>query len=185
MVEVDEKVEVLPYDVRWPTWFAEDAGELGRALGGNVRAIEHFGSTAVPNLVAKPIVDILVAVEPWPLRGSDRAALETLGYEYLGEAGVPGREYLRRRAAHATNLAVVAVGSPLWADNLCFRDYLRACPEVARMYGAAKLAAVAEGALGLLDYSRAKSSLVTELLQQAQRFRDGSEPPPASTTRRA
>lgn len=175
MVDVDESIDMVEYDARWPTWFARDAVELRRALNKSLRAAEHFGSTAVPGLVARPIVDILVAVEPWPLGATGRAALEKLGYQHLGEAGAPGREYLRRRASHATNLAVVRVGSALWHDNLSLRDFLIAHPALARMYGEAKRAAIAEAARGLLDCSRAKGDLVAELMAQARHFRDQVE----------
>src|SRR5262245_3759478 len=122
--DIDEPIEISAYDPRWVSWCAEDVEELRRVLGDRLRALEHFGSTAVVGLKAKPIIDILVAPAQWPFSSADRGVLETLGYEYLGEAGVSGREYLRRRGEHATNLAVVEWGGPLWCDNITLRDYL-------------------------------------------------------------
>src|SRR4051812_35840661 len=55
--DIDEPIEIVDYDARWPTWFAEDAEEVRRALGASVASSHHFGSTSVPNLAAKPIID--------------------------------------------------------------------------------------------------------------------------------
>jgi GrpB-like predicted nucleotidyltransferase (UPF0157 family) len=169
--DVDEPVEIAAYDVRWPAWFEEDARELRQALGSNLHSLEHFGSTAVPQLHAKPIIDILVAPARWPLEVADRNALEKLGYHYLGEAGVPGREYFRRRAPHATNLSVVQRSSRLWHDNIALRDYLIAHPEAARLYGEAKRASWNSGATMLIEYSRSKSDFVAKLVAAAQSWR--------------
>jgi len=81
-IDIDEPVEVATYDPRWPVWYEDDAAEIRRALGDRLRTIEHFGSTAVVGLVAKPIIDVLVAPIGWPLALQDPRALESLGYEY-------------------------------------------------------------------------------------------------------
>src|SRR5690349_9467805 len=86
---LDEPVDLADYDARWASWYESDANELRRILGSRVRALEHFGSTSVPGLVSKPIIDVLVALVDWPLRSEDRRLLEGQGYEYLGQAGVP------------------------------------------------------------------------------------------------
>lgn len=120
---------------------------------------------------AKPIIDILVAPVDWPLAATDRRTLERLGYEYLGEANVPGREYFRRRTAHDTNLALVQWGSSLWYDNLLLRDYLRAHDDEAAEYARAKKEAWQNGARTLLAYSAGKAHIVTSLLNAAQMWR--------------
>jgi len=170
-VDIDEPVEITTYDARWPSWYANDAAEVRQVLGSRVQALEHFGSTAIVGLVAKPIIDILVAPVRWPLDPADRRSLESLGYQYLGEANVPGREYFRRRSSHATNLAVVEWGSPLWRDNITVRDYLRSHPEVAASYGQTKLRVWTDGARTLLGYSEAKSSHIGSLVAAAKRWR--------------
>ena len=83
-----------------------------------------------------------------------------MGYIFLGEAGVPGREYVRRRSVHSINLAVVAWDSPLWWEGLHLRDYLRSNPEAAEAYGRAKTRAWEEGARTLLAYRRTKGLTV-------------------------
>ena len=171
VVELDEPIEVVAYDPSWPAWYAQDAEQLRGTLAEPLLELAHFGSTSVPGLVAKPVIDILVALPSWPLAADARARLEALGYEYLGEAGVPGREYLRRRAQHSTNLAVVRKPSPLWDDNLAVRDYLIAHPNIATKYGESKRAVWARGARTLLEYSRAKHAFVSELVANARNWR--------------
>lgn len=171
--EIDEPIEILDYDTRWPSWYLLDAQELRQALGSRLHEAQHFGSTSVPNLPAKPIIDILVAPKSWPLGATECALFEKLGYEYLGEAGVPGREYWRRRTEHATNLAVVRKAGPLWDDNIVLRDYLLAHPDVAATYGDMKRAVWNQGARSLLEYSRAKHDFVNDLLARARHWRDG------------
>jgi GrpB-like predicted nucleotidyltransferase (UPF0157 family) len=171
--DIDEPIEIVSYDERWPDWYADDAAEVRRVIGGRLLAIEHFGSTAVIGLVAKPIIDVLVALVEWPLTEDDRHALESLGYEYVGEAGVSGREYLRRRSPHATNLAVVKRDGAVWRDNLAFRDYLRSHAEAAVMYAHAKQRAWADGARALLQYSEFKHTHVAAVLADAKKWQAG------------
>ncbi len=170
---IDEPVEVVEHDPRWTSWYEASAADIARALGPRLRALEHFGSTAVPGLAAKPIVDVLVAPVEWPLTSEDRECLEDLGYEYLGEAGVPGREYFRRRGQRVTNLAVVEFESPVWRDNLLLRDYLRCHPDIARAYARRKKEIWARGARRLLAYSAEKAFDVAALLDAAKKWRAG------------
>jgi GrpB-like predicted nucleotidyltransferase (UPF0157 family) len=171
---VDEPIDVVDYDSRWPAWYAADAAEISAALGGRLAGVEHFGSTAVSGLAAKPVVDVLVAPRTWPLADRDRRALEALGYEYLGEAGVAGREYFRRRADHATNVAAVEPNGALWRENLLLRDYLRSHASVAERYARAKRAAWDAGARTLLAYSAAKADHVATLLAAAKAWQGGA-----------
>ena len=171
--DVDEPVDLVEYDARWASWYEADAAEISRALGPRLRGVEHFGSTSVPGLAAKPIIDVLVAPVEWPLASEDRECLEDRGYEYFGEAGVPGREYFRRRGQRDTNLAVVEFEGPAWRDNLLLRDYLRCHPSVASAYARRKKEVWAGGARRLLAYSAEKASEVAALLDAARRWRAG------------
>jgi GrpB-like predicted nucleotidyltransferase (UPF0157 family) len=170
--DIDEPIHLEPHSAAWASWFAADAKELKAGLGPHLQALEHFGSTAVPGMTAKPIIDILVAPTTWPPSVAFLTSAKLLGYEHLGEAGVPGRAYLRRRADHHTNLAVVAWQGPLWRNNVSIRDFLRANPEAAARYVIAKCRAW-ESATTLLAYSSAKASFMTELLNEALKAREG------------
>lgn len=142
---VDEAITVVPYDPRWPRSYRVEAARVRAALGSTAVAVEHFGSTAVPGLAAKPIVDILVGLHSIPPSASIGTALRDLGYASLGEAGVPGRHAFRLRQPQAVNLALVQWDGPLWRDNLLIRDYLRAHPAVAQRYAAEKRARSTRG----------------------------------------
>lgn len=109
------------------------------------------------------------------MAAAGRNRLEALGYTSLGEAGVPGREYFRRRGAHDTNLAVVEWRGAHWRHGLLLRDYLRAHPASAEQYGRSKRAAGAGGARTLLAYSAQKADNVTELIEAAERWRPDKE----------
>jgi GrpB-like predicted nucleotidyltransferase (UPF0157 family) len=170
---IDEEITVVEYEPRWAEWYEADASEIVAALGVRVREVEHFGSTSVRGLVAKPIIDVLVGPREWPLVAQDRDSLAALGYEHLGEAGVPGREYFRRRAEHDTNVAVVEWGKGLWSQNLLVRNYLRQHSFAAARYGQAKLAVWRRGARTLLAYSAEKTEEVAALVEAAQRWRAG------------
>jgi GrpB-like predicted nucleotidyltransferase (UPF0157 family) len=140
---VDEPVTISPYDPRWPQAFARESARLRAALAGVALGIEHIGSTAVPGLPAKPIVDVMVGVAS---RTDDDtvARLAPLGYEDCG--GAPGRRYLRTRPCDGQhcNVQVMAIEGELWRANLRFREHLRAHPEAVRRYGEAKRRAAQE-----------------------------------------
>ncbi len=102
--------------------------------------VEHIGSTAVPGLVAKPILDLLAGLEPLDV-APGVAAMEALGYEYLGEYGIPGREFFRKGGdgGRITSTRSSSAG-PHWVRHIAFRDYLRAHPDEAARYAEAKRA---------------------------------------------
>ncbi len=166
MPELDEPIHLCTYDKRWPDLFASEALRIAAALPPDV-AIEHIGSTAVPGLLAKPIIDLMLGVEPGCDVLSIRTELGVLGYEDLGEAGVPGRLYFRRRRKSAFNIALVERGGAIWRSNLALRDYLRTNPGAAREYAAAKRSALESGISSLLAYSEYKGPVVDRLLKQA------------------
>lgn len=164
---LDEPVHLCVYDTIWPEQFATEAARISVILPADV-AIEHIGSTSVPGLLAKPIIDIMAGLEPWHESLGVRSALVDLGYEDMGEAGVPGRIYLRRRDAVFFNIALVARGGSIWTANLALRDYLRENSDAAREYAAVKRAAVESGRRYLLAYSEYKGVVLNRLIRQAR-----------------
>jgi GrpB-like predicted nucleotidyltransferase (UPF0157 family) len=167
MAIVDESVHVAEPDSRWPQMFAAEQQRLADTLRLSRDRIEHIGSTAVPGLIAKPIIDIMVGVDRYPPEPSGVDAVSSLGYECLGEAGVPGRIYCRRRGRDNFNLHLLEFAGSMWQNNIRLREYLAACPEAKNRYSAVKLQAVQNGATRLLAYSAAKSGIVEELLREA------------------
>jgi GrpB-like predicted nucleotidyltransferase (UPF0157 family) len=172
MLELDEPIEIVDARAEWAALYDAEAAALWVALRGVAVGVEHIGSTAVAGLAGKPIVDIQVGVVgPPELRLVERA-LVRLGYEGLGEAGVPGRLYFRKRggteAALGYNAHVVMFGGGHWVGNLAIRDYLRAHPGECAAYAMHKRNAVAGGAATLLAYSQRKAEFVGELERRAR-----------------
>ncbi|HEY2388702.1 MAG TPA: GrpB family protein [Candidatus Binatia bacterium] len=166
----DELVTIHDYDPRWPALFAAERAEITRALG-DVLAVEHMGSTAVPGLPAKPIVDIIASVDRLALTDAQITALGHLGYEHLGACGVPGRAYFRKLEPYQFNLHVVQSESSLWDHNLLFRDYLQAHPDEARRYGSLKRKLACDAGHSLLLYSDRKGRFISRTLERAREWR--------------
>jgi GrpB-like predicted nucleotidyltransferase (UPF0157 family) len=167
-MQIDEPITLSLYDPEWTYRFAQEKTVILRAIGELVIEIEHFGSTAVTGLTAKPIVDILVGLTQYPMPAASIHTLEKVGYEYFGEAGVSERLYFRKRKPLAFNLGVVGWGSQLWQENLLLRDYLRSHPDARQNYGRHKQAVMDAGHMQLLAYSEQKAAIVLDLLEQAK-----------------
>jgi GrpB-like predicted nucleotidyltransferase (UPF0157 family) len=168
--EIDEPVELVPHNPQWAEWYLEESASLKKTLGDDAKGIEHFGSTAIPNIWAKPIVDILIGVGPDILSKEKRQCLINIGYKYYGEAGVTGRLYFTKRAQRNFNLAVVSWGGPLWHANILFRDYLKCHPDESRLYEKSKKAVVKKGSLHLFEYSDRKKPIISKLMKNAEKW---------------
>src|SRR3954468_21930016 len=112
---IDEPVRLAPHDAAWRGAFETERARLAREIDLPPDSIEHIGSTAVPGLTAKPVIDMMLGVRSLPPARDLLSRLEILGYEPLGEAGVPGRIYLRLRGGRDFNLHIVERGGPHWA----------------------------------------------------------------------
>jgi GrpB-like predicted nucleotidyltransferase (UPF0157 family) len=175
--KVDEtEVRVVPYDPNWSVLFAEEAYSIRNAISDIVISIEHFGSTSVSGMDAKPIVDILVGTQSG-VRQTDAhiEALAKLNYEFLGEDGRrPGRFFFRKRGLNNFNLSFVPFDDDLWRDNILFRDYLRAHPDEVCCYASIKKAAVQTSPNSLLGYQNYKRSFVEEMKERARAWHNNS-----------
>ena len=157
---------VVAYDPRWPDAFEREAAELVAAWPGRGVMIHHIGSTSVPGMVAKPIIDMLAVVTS--LADAERASIALMGcgYEAKGAYGIEGRRYFRKsdsRGIRTHHLHAYEQGSPHIARHLAFRDYLRASSERAASYSALKLAIVAGKDAPDLSYVEAKAPLVARI----------------------
>jgi len=130
-----KKIIVVPYNPDWPQIFKIESEKIKRALGSNCIAIHHIGSTSVPGLSAKPVIDIIGVVKD-PKQAIQ--SLESLGFKYKGEYNIPMRFYFKRLEGIETNLHVYREGHPEIELNLLFRDYLRKHPDVRDEYAKLK-----------------------------------------------
>jgi GrpB-like predicted nucleotidyltransferase (UPF0157 family) len=131
---------VVPYDPAWPIEFARERDRLAAALGAAAVRIEHNGSTAVPGLAAKPVIDIQIAVARLHPMDAYAAALGRLGYTHVPHADDAVCPFFHRPAEwpHTHHVHVVEAGGDEERRTLAFRDYLRAHPDAAREYAALK-----------------------------------------------
>ena len=145
MSGLSDHVELREHDPSWAELFEAERLRLAPVFDEQAVAIEHIGSTSVPDLCAKPIVDILVGLRELDLSGGHVEAMQSLGYEYLGEYGLPGRLFFHKGEPRTHNVHVVEHGGEHWERQLTFRDALRADPEERRRYDAFKRRLAAEG----------------------------------------
>jgi GrpB-like predicted nucleotidyltransferase (UPF0157 family) len=174
-----EPVEIAPYDPAWPRRFAEERERLRELFPeGLLLRVEHFGSTAVPGLAAKPIVDVLVEVTDLAaVREEVAPRLAALGYDYLwrpthGDDGEPWYAWFVKRdpasGARTHHVHVVGTGEEFRGhrDRLAFRDWLRAHPEDAAEYERLKRR-LAGSAGDRVTYTRSKSEFVERVTARA------------------
>jgi GrpB-like predicted nucleotidyltransferase (UPF0157 family) len=133
VIDDDEPAHVVPYDPAWQGLGRELVQQISDGLHPLEAHITHIGSTSVPGLCAKPIVDIQVGCLPGDVE-EVVARMREIGFEHLVRTGGPGREYLRRRIGRPADIAIVEIHGCLWAENIMFRDHLRTHPEAAERY---------------------------------------------------
>jgi len=142
-----------------------EADALGGAVEGVWEALHHIGSTAVPGILAKPIIDMLGVVEHLDWVDQNTHALERLGYEAMGAYGIDGRRYFRKSDAggvRSHHLHVFQASSPHIDRHLAFRDYLRAHGGVAQRYSDLKAALVRQADATRETYIDGKDPFIAE-----------------------
>ncbi len=167
-------ITIQEYDPRWAAEFERERARLQAALGPTAIRIEHHGSTAVPGLAAKPIVDIQISVAALQPMEAYAAALRSCGYVHLPHADDVRCSFFHRPGEwpHTHHVHVVESGSEEERHTLTFRDYLRGHPDAAREYEAMKrdLAERFDGraADSREAYAAAKSAFVESILRRAR-----------------
>lgn len=164
---LNDPIEVVPYNPDWPAMFLLERQRLLEALYPfTTLFVEHVGSTSVPGLAAKPVLDIVASVEHFPLNDEARTALALLGYEYRGEAGIAGRQFFRTNP-RTRHLHVYGLGQAEFERHMRFRSYLRAHADAARRYETLKLELAERFHHDRKAYTSGKDGLIAELLEDA------------------
>jgi GrpB-like predicted nucleotidyltransferase (UPF0157 family) len=162
---------VVPYDPEWPAMFAREAKILEEIFAGTGSVVEHMGSTSVPGLGAKPIIDITIGVPALAVAEARIDRLREFQYEYVPEyeAELPMRRYFRKPFVRprSHHLHIVELGSTFWREHLAFRDYLRSHPDVADAYYKLKVELAAECTRTGADYPAGKASFVADVVASA------------------
>jgi len=159
-------VQLAEWTPRWAELFAEEAVRLRAALGDLAVAIEHYGSTSVPGLASKPLLDILVGGPDADDAAPYIAAMATLGYDYAAHAGVPEHLVFGRGAARTHLVHVVRYRGEAWHRALAFRDALRADSALRHSYAALKRELADTHGVERSRYTAGKSAFVEHVLQR-------------------
>ena len=175
-VSVPQHVTVVDYNPAWPELFAAERDLIAPVLGDHLLECYHIGSTAVPGLAAKPIIDLMVVVRDVALVDALAAQFEAFGYEYLGEFGMAGRRYMRKGGGERTHqIHIFDLKSEHHiVRHLALRDYLRARPAACAAYAELKRQLAAQFPYDIAGYCDGKDALVQELELKALAWYDAS-----------
>ncbi|PZD71466.1 hypothetical protein C1752_06385 [Acaryochloris thomasi RCC1774] len=174
-----DKVVIVEYNLQWPVLFTQEAATISNALDDTlVKRIEHFGSTAVPGLAAKPIVDLLVEVRSLTeAQESVIQPLAALGYAYWSDNPDPERMFfvkgLPPNGPRTHHIHMVEADSVLW-ERLTFRDYLRSHPAEAEQYLQLKSQLAAQFSTDREAYTAGKTAFIQSMTQIAKQWKASS-----------
>lgn len=165
---VDEPVRIAPWSAKWPAMFEREAAELRRAIGPWIEGgVHHVGSTAVPGLAAKPVIDIMVGVRSLDGSRACFGELAALDYLYAPYRAEEMHWFCKPDPARRTHhLHLVPAGSERYLRTLAFRDRLRGDPDLAAGYEALKRRLAAAHAEDREAYTRAKAPFIEAALAQ-------------------
>jgi GrpB-like predicted nucleotidyltransferase (UPF0157 family) len=171
-------IVLAPHRAAWAAAFEREASAIADALSGLPIELHHIGSTAIPGMVAKPVIDMLGVAPAVEALDVHAHRLAGLGYEALGEFGIQGRRYFRKNApdgARTHQLHAFAAGSPEIRRHLDFRDYLRAFPAEAAAYAALKQGLATRCGSDMGAYSDGKTEFIRAVERRAAVWRQRTE----------
>lgn len=167
------KTKVTSYDILWPSYYENESTLLLQKLKDLILEIHHIGSTAVPGLSAKPVIDIMIVVRDVQLVVNFRKSFESMGYHYMGEYGIPGRRYLWKAKNEVDyHLQIFGYDHIGVRNCLLFRDYLIKHPDKAKEYSTVKESASLKFPNDTHAYWQEKRSIVEEILNEAIKEQD-------------
>ncbi|MBE9195794.1 GrpB family protein [Synechocystis sp. LEGE 06083] len=167
------KVEVVPHNQKWRTAFAVESERVAAEMGENVIAVHHIGSTAIPGIYAKPIIDLLVEVKNIFNVDEQNSSMESIGYEVMGEFGIPGRRYFSKnnQAGFRTHhIHIFEVGSEQVKRHLKFRDYMIAHADDAQKYSEIKRKLAKKYPTNIDKYMDGKDQFIREIDRKAAQW---------------
>ena len=172
---MSDPIIIAPYDPEWPRLFAELGARLREALGPVALRIDHIGSTAIPGMAAKPVIDVQVSVANFDPLALFRAPLESLGFMHRASNPDLTKRYFRETPGERhTHIHVRRAGS--WSEQfaLLFRDYIRAHDEDCRWYDAIKRQLAEQYGDDRQGYTNAKTPVLWEIMQKADPWAQGT-----------
>jgi GrpB-like predicted nucleotidyltransferase (UPF0157 family) len=162
-----EPIVLVPHDPRWPAAAAEEARLIARSCGPAVVRVEHIGSTSVPGLIAKPLLDLMPLIRSFEDGFACVGPMRMLGYWYAGEFGIAGRHLFVKGSPRTHHAHMLVEGSREARRHAAVRDTLRSSPEVATQYAALKQDLAARFVDDREGYANAKGAFMRELFERA------------------
>jgi len=166
---LDGKIFIMDYDPQWPAIFRQEAERIRAVLGSRTLQVEHTGSTSVPGLAAKPVIDMLLVVNNSADEDAYVPALEGVGYVLRIREANWHEHRMFNRLDRQINLHVFSAGCPEIERILVFRDWLRRNPADRDLYARTKLALVEKEWKYVQNYADAKSAVIQEIMERAQK----------------
>lgn len=170
MSSMDEAVVLQEYDPLWPKLFCQEEEAIQSALGSEVLSVHHVGSTAVPGMAAKPIIDIAVEIEHYPPTASVIEGLESIGYEHMGESGIEGRHWFRKGTPRSHHVHAVPRNGRVARAQVALRDFLRGNPAEAKEYESIKRRNASGNTIDSAEYASAKSPFIDRILSMSEDY---------------
>ena len=167
---MDNPVVIVDYDPQWPTFYEKEKELIIKALEGRTRAVEHVGSTAVPGLGGKNIVDIMVGVRNLDEATKYLSPLRILGYRDVTPQPDNAEWYYCLGKGHHSvgyHLHLVKFNSEHWKNHIVFRDFLRENPKIAQDYFNLKKELAARYQTDRIGYTEAKSTFIESMIARA------------------
>ncbi|MED1601920.1 GrpB family protein [Alkalihalophilus marmarensis] len=162
------KVEVVPYQQNWPDAFYRERKKILQILDGQSIKVNHIGSTSIPEMAAKPVIDILVELDDIHKTDQYNDLFSKLGYKACGENGIPGRRFFMKGVNDRTHhIHIFQTGDPHILRHLAFRDYLRHHTEDASRYMKKKQELAQLYTFDIDQYIKGKDGLIKELEKKA------------------
>jgi GrpB-like predicted nucleotidyltransferase (UPF0157 family) len=161
-------LQFLPYNPEWKILFEEEKQQLQSTIGNDIVDIQHIGSTSIPGIIAKPILDIGIAVNNFEEAAICIKPLEKMGYTYKGESGIPRRHWFAKGEPTTHHVHILEIHSQNWKNNLIFRDYLKRNLEIAKQYAELKMQLLKQFNADRDAYQEAKKPFIEQVLKQAQ-----------------
>jgi GrpB-like predicted nucleotidyltransferase (UPF0157 family) len=171
--KADRPIEIVDYNSNWPVMYEQEKVTLSQALEGFNVVFEHIGSTSVPGLAAKPVIDIAVGINDLSLGEQLVKEIETLGYTYEPdfELIIPDRKFLwkGKKLFRTYHVSIMPVTGRTWINALLFRDYLRAHPEARLKYAELKRSLAIKHITDVTGYVNDKTSFIESILTRAKK----------------
>jgi GrpB-like predicted nucleotidyltransferase (UPF0157 family) len=167
---MNRKVEVVPHNSNWHSLFEIESKQITIALGENVIAIHHIGSTSIKTIHAKPIIDILVEVNSIDKVDEQNSLMQLLGYQCMGKFGIKDRRFFLKDNSvgiRTDHVHIFETGSAQIARHLTFRDYLNAHREEAQAYSELKQSLAEQYPLDIEKYMDGKDGFIQEIDRKA------------------